>query len=212
MNVGTAAAARLLAARFDDISTLLVDRRGHAVVTGTFVIADGATTAPAAPPTTNVATSKWPAGYQVTLSIDLSAHTGKRPERPITAIWVEDANGKLVRTIEVWGGIGKDYKYLRDLRTWWKWGQADADMVRAVTRASRSPGVYSLVWDGLDQKGVAVAPGTYTVWVEAGTEHGGRAAGSGKIVCGAAGATGKIDPTTVFNGATITYAPKEKAK
>jgi FAD:protein FMN transferase len=211
MNVGAAAAARELAARFGGVSTLVINRRGRAASTGMFVVATAPTSAPASAPAKDAA-AKWPAGYQVAIGVDLAVRNARRPERPITAIWIEDANGKLVRTIEVWGGIGKDYKYLRDLRTWWKWGQADADMVRAVTRASRNPGQYSIAWDGTDQKGNAVAPGTYTVWIEAASEHGGKGAGSGKIVCGSDKSTGKIDATASFNAATLTYAPKEKAK
>ena len=154
----------------------------------------------------------WPAGYQVSAALDIPPGPKKKNEKPFVALWIEDDKGNYVRTVEVWGGIGKEAKYLKDMRAWWKWGSKDAQMVKAVTRATRLPGQYTLVWDGKDQLGNAVKPGTYTIWLEVASDHGPRASGSGKIVCGKDPTTGTIDKTASFNLTNLTYGPKETPK
>jgi hypothetical protein len=156
------------------------------------------------------AAANWPAGFQVTVPID--TNVGGRRERPFVVVWIENDKGVPIRTLEIWGGLGKDSKYLKDLRTFWKWAQREPEMIRSVTRASRMPGKYALVWDGKDQKGNAVPAGTYTIWLEVGSEHGGRAANSAEILCNKESATVTIPKTSAFNASAVTYGPKEKAK
>lgn len=92
--------------------------------------------------------------------------------RPYVAVWIEDANRKPVRTIQLW--VGKD-EWLKDLRSWWrKVGRYDRDLVDAVTSATRPAGQYRFVWDGLDDGGKRVEQGDYTFYVEVVREHGGR--------------------------------------
>jgi thiamine biosynthesis lipoprotein ApbE len=201
MNVGTMRDAKTLMKKFPRQDAIAVNARGDIARQGDFVLI-AAEAAPAA---------NWPAGFQVTVPIDINM--GGRRERPFVVVWIEDDKGAVVRAIEIWGGLGKDAKYLRDLRTFWKIAQKDPEMVKNVTRASRAPGVYSMVWDGTDQKGNAVPAGTYTVWLEVGSEHGGRAAGSAKIVCGNDKATAALKGTNAFNAGNISYGPKpEKSK
>ncbi len=122
----------------------------------------------------------WPEGYQVTVAVELPKIDAKRYRRPYTAIWIEDDKGKAVRTLAVWGNAPK---YLKDLKDWWKIGKGDNDLVKAVTRATRGPGKYDLVWDGKDDKGNALPQGTYTVRVEVHREFGEHLRQSGKIEC-----------------------------
>src|SRR5262249_39758492 len=65
----------------------------------------------------------WPEGYQVTVAVELpKIETGKY-RRPYVAVWVEDADGKAVRSLTVWGNAAK---YQKDLTDWWKIGKDDA--------------------------------------------------------------------------------------
>lgn len=92
--------------------------------------------------------------------------------RPYVAVWIEDAQRKPVKTLQLW--VGKD-EWLKDLRSWWrKVGRYDAVMVDAVTSATRPAGKYRFTWDGLDQAGNRVEQGEYTFYVEVVREHGGR--------------------------------------
>ena len=42
----------------------------------------------------------------------------------------------------------------------------------STSSATRSPGKYTIKWDGKDDKGNYVKPGKYTVCIEAAREHG----------------------------------------
>ena len=44
--------------------------------------------------------------------------------------------------------------------------------VSSFSGATRSPGRYTLTWNGNDQRGRLVRPGTYTVFIEVAREHG----------------------------------------
>jgi hypothetical protein len=63
------------------------------------------------------------------------------------------------------------------LRNWYREDRMRAqaegnDITASVASATRSPGKYSLNWDGKDHAGKAVKPGKYTVNIEAAREHG----------------------------------------
>jgi len=92
--------------------------------------------------------------------------------RPYVSVWIEDANEDVVTTLAVWR---KEPDWLKDMRRWWrKAGRYDQGELDSVSGATRRPGRYSLVWDGMDASGSPVVPGTYIVNVEAAREHGGR--------------------------------------
>jgi hypothetical protein len=120
----------------------------------------------------------------------------------------EDDAGKAVRTLAVWGDAPK---YLRDLSDWWKIGKGDADLVKAVTRATRGPGKYNLVWDGKDDKGNALPQGTYTVRVEVHREHGKHLRQSGKIDCKEDDAAVKLDKNEEAGETAVEYGKKKSS-
>ena len=103
----------------------------------------------------------------------------RRYRRPYVAIWVEDKDGKPVRTLTLWlslGGSGPE-RWLPDMKQWYKVDktmktESKIDLVHTIARATRQPGKYSVVWDGKDDKGKLVAVGKYTVSIEAAREHG----------------------------------------
>jgi hypothetical protein len=123
------------------------------------------------------------------------------------AVWVEDDMGKAVRTLAVWGNAPK---YLKDLNDWWKIGKGDAALIRAVTRATRGPGKYSLTWDGKDEKGNPVPQGTYTVRVEVHREFGAHLRQSGKIECKDKDASVKMDKNAETGETVVEFKKVEK--
>ena len=113
-----------------------------------------------------------PETAQLEVSFALPAIDTTMYARPYVAVWVEDADRKPVRTVQLW--VGKD-EWLKDLRSWWrKVGRYDRELVDAVTSATRPAGEYTFVWDGLNDKGQRVEQGNYTFYVEVVREHGGR--------------------------------------
>lgn len=149
----------------------------------------------------------WPEDYQVTLALELPSMTGGRYRRPYVAFWIEDADGKAVRTIAVWGNSPK---WLPTMSGWWKHGKDDKELLKAVTKATRAPGKYELVWDGKDDAGKALPQGTYTVKLEVHREHGKDVTQTVKIECGAKDAKATMEKNAETEESTVTYAKKPK--
>jgi thiamine biosynthesis lipoprotein ApbE len=148
----------------------------------------------------------WPAGYQVNLTLTIPNVAAKKYRRPYVAVWVENAEAKPVRTITVWGN---NPRWIKDLPQWWKFAKNDDTLVKAVSRATRAPGKYSLVWDGKDDKGTRLPQGAYTVHVEVHREHGKLVRQTGKIVCGAEPAQITLAANAETGATLIDYAKKK---
>lgn len=149
----------------------------------------------------------WQAGYQVAINVELpSINAGKRYRRPYVAVWIENDDGKPVRTLTVWGNAPK---YLRDLYSWWKFASGDNTLIRSVTRATRGPGKYEVVWDGKDDKGKLMPQGTYTVKVEVHREHGKHLIQTGKVECGAESSKATLEKNAETEATEIEYRKKK---
>jgi len=150
---------------------------------------------------------KWPAGFQVNVAVELPKLDAKRYRRPYVAVWIENADGKPVRSLSVWGNAPK---YLKDLPEWWKFAKEDQALIKAVTRATRGPGKYDVVWDGKDDKGKALPQGTYTVKVEVHREFGKLVRQSGTIECKAEAAKATLDKNEETADTLVEYGKKKK--
>lgn len=100
----------------------------------------------------------------------------RRYRRPYVAVWVEDKDGLSVKTLVLWLQA-RGARWHPDLRRWYRDDQArrlldDTNLIETVSRPTRAPGKYNVVWDGKDDAGQAVKPGTYTILIEAAREHG----------------------------------------
>ena len=118
----------------------------------------------------------------VLLSLRLSAETtAPRPReadivlnvegsgpRPYVALWIENKDAKLVRTLKVWGNKPK---YQRELRAWKTAGGISADGLSGATRPN---GAYRVHWDGLGEDGLPLPPGEYILHAESVREEGER--------------------------------------
>ncbi len=199
-----------LARQFPDVECLIIAPDGRELRTPRFASFETRPVAPSAPPAPSsllAAKSLWPAGYEVALALTLKkpAPGGKGgPKRPYVAVWVEDASAQRIRTVTVWG---KQRKYLPDLPNWWKLAQQDEAWAQSVTRATRPAGKYTITWDGQDDKGQPVPPGTYTIVLEVNREHGTRALEKGTIVCDKTPAKGTIPAASEFDAADLSFGP-----
>jgi len=116
--------------------------------------------------------SVWNQNFELDISLELARIDDFRYRRPYVAVWVEGQDHLPVRTIAVW--FGKP-RYLSDLRSWYHTAQLrgnEDDLLRTVSSATRSPGRYTLKWDGKDDEGKFVKAGEYTVFIEVAREHG----------------------------------------
>jgi FAD:protein FMN transferase len=148
------------------------------------------------------ASSNWPAGYQVKMTVPLTS--GRSSKRPYVAVWVEDASGNLVRMLALWGTKAKYYSTLSTLSDRL---HGNAGPLRPVTRATRSAGKYELVWDGLDDNRKPVPLGTYRITVETNQEHGTYAKQTATIDVGDSPASATLPATTNFDAVVVQYGP-----
>jgi hypothetical protein len=63
------------------------------------------------------------------------------------------------------------------MHAWYRVAESGAShdaygFAHSIASATRSPGKYSFIWNGKDDAGKLVAPGKYTVFIEAAREHG----------------------------------------
>ena len=167
------AESRRVAAGIPGTEYLLIASNGTRFVSpGWAALAAAARPAPAPAPTPPGPV--WDETMELTVTVDLARLDG-RARRPYLAAWVEDGDKFPVRTIALW--FQKE-RYLPELREWYRADRLRAmaegnDITRSVSSATRSPGHYTLEWDGKDNQGKLVKPGKYTVYIECVREHGG---------------------------------------
>ncbi|WP_460556267.1 DUF2271 domain-containing protein [Hymenobacter daeguensis] len=115
----------------------------------------------------------WDAKYEVAINLELATIEGMRVHRPFVAVWVVDAQNAPVRQVALWYNKPR---WLNDMRSWYstyyEQFAAGNNSISSTTSATRSPGKYTLKWDGKDDKGNPVSQGTYTVYIEVAREHG----------------------------------------
>ncbi len=150
----------------------------------------------------------WPSGFAMTISLTLPSIKARNYKRPYVAVWIEDGAGRIVRTVELWG---KKPKYVKDLPGWWKASGRSEDLVQAISRATRSPGRYRLVWDGKDNEGSQVSPGEYVVCAEVAREHGGHELLRGTIDCRGKPVHLSLKPRVEFAAVELSFGPRENA-
>lgn len=100
--------------------------------------------------------------------------------RPYIAIWIQEGNRKVVSNLAVWyqmktpqDDVGT--KWLPDLRQWWRrTGRGLKLPIDGVTGATRPVGEHTLTFTDKDKHLADLAPGDYTLIVEAAREVGGR--------------------------------------
>jgi thiamine biosynthesis lipoprotein len=161
----------------------------------------------------NVAASAdWPPGYALTVSFTLTQGAasngfGRRrdPRRPYVAVWIETTSGGLVRVLAFWANKAK---YYPELSGFWNVASRNQDLLYATARATREPGKYQLIWDGLTDARKSAPPGTYRVVIETDQEHGVYAKQAGTIVCGNSPASLTLAATANFEAVKVQYGAK----
>ena len=97
--------------------------------------------------------------------------------RPYVSLWIEGPYQSAVKTLAVWYDVKKAKNegatWLKDMRTWWrKAGRSLALPADGVSGPTKAPGKQQVVFSGPQMAGLA--PGQYTLAVEAAREVGGR--------------------------------------
>ena len=120
--------------------------------------------------------------YATTLDINVEVPKLNVAEyhRPYVAVWLEGADQKVAANLSVWyqqtgNSEGHGTKWLPDLRQWWrKSGRTLEVPVDGVTGPTRPVGTHALSFNDRQPALKDLAPGNYTLVVEAAREVGGR--------------------------------------
>lgn len=173
--------SRALAAKVEGVEYLLVTREGERVASEgwrRYEMARVETAAYFAPQAGKkvASASGWNRGFELAIDLELPRSENMRYRRPYVVVWVENEQHVPVRTIALWYD---KMRYLPELRDWYRGNEAlvaagAKDVTYTVASATRSAGKYTLKWDGKDNEGKLVAPGKYTICIEAAREHGGQ--------------------------------------
>lgn len=111
--------------------------------------------------------------FELTVNLEIRLQGQQSVKRPYVAVWIEDSTHAAIRTITLWH---ERDKYLSELKSWYLKYRglytSDRSALSSVSSATRSPGKYSVKWDGKDDKGNIVPDGKYTVKIEVSREHG----------------------------------------
>jgi hypothetical protein len=115
------------------------------------------------------------------VSVEVPRLTVAEYHRPYVAIWVEAPDASAAATLAVWyeADSKEDHgtKWLKDMRQWWrKAGRGMSFPADGISGATRAPGPHRLVFSGARGPLSKLAPGQYTLVVEAAREVGGHEA------------------------------------
>jgi hypothetical protein len=171
--------SRKLASSMPGVEFLLVQKDGsHVESVGWRHLAAPAMDLALAPPPPAPApyvpqAGAWNPGFELVVNLEL-AHFDMPVRRPYVAIWIEDKDRFPLRTVALWQ---QKPRYLTDLKNWYREDNMrrmaeSNDLIATLSSATRSPGKYTVKWDGKDNQGKLVKAGTYTVNIEAAREHG----------------------------------------
>jgi thiamine biosynthesis lipoprotein len=150
------------------------------------------------------APSAWPADFRLTIDYEIPPHGG-RAQPPYVVVWITDATGAPVRTL---AAMGADARFIDENYIWWRRvGRTMGRGIDAAAKPTRRPGRYSLVWDGLNDKGQPAAQGRYTVHIEATREHGGHGYQTFDITLGSQAAAVESAGVDELGPATVRYGP-----
>ena len=115
----------------------------------------------------------WNPDYELGINLELATIEGMRVHRPFVAIWIVDDKKQAIRQIALWYNKPR---WLNEMRAWYSTYNDEFssgnNAVTSTTSATRSPGKYTLKWDGKDDKGNYVKQGSYMVYIEVAREHG----------------------------------------
>ena len=126
-------------------------------ITATLLLGFGCASAPA---------QEQPDNDIVAVTFDFAKQSGYASNQ--FAVWVEDAGGKLVKTLFVtnFTANGGYQKRPDAIPVWVSRAAASEGVPDGISGATPKSGSLRYVWDLTDQSGTRVANGTYTIYVE----------------------------------------------
>ena len=208
-----------LANRLSNVECLIVDSAGKKHRSRNWSAPQSTKTTGAPTPTVGGGSNgdRWPEGYCVTIGLTLKENPSssrsrsrkkKKYNRPYVAVMIVDKSGEPVKTLALW--VERKTKYDKDLKEWYRMGSSyRAQTRRAVSRSTRGPGEYTLLWDGRDDNGKPVKPGVYGLSIEINREGGSHVYMKANINCRNSPDSARMEPNNESDGAWAKYGPQK---
>jgi FAD:protein FMN transferase len=114
------------------------------------------------------------------------------------------------------GGAGP-FQWIPDLKRWYRSDQLrkqtdKRDMIFTMSRPTRAPGKYHVVWDGKNDQGKLAPQGDYTIFIEAAREHGTYQSIRKDVTLAAKPFTEDLKGNVEIKSASIAYRRKPEPK
>lgn len=195
-----------LAAKTPGVDYLIITRNGERIESANWKLLQVATTVSKNTSENIDAQKEWK--NELLIGLDIAQQNGYA-KRPFAAIWIEDKDKNTVKTIALWYNKAR---WLPDLREWYRKNGAplatNPTTFSSITSATRSPGKYTLKWDGKDDNGNQLKPGKYTLHIEVVREHGGYDLLHQEIDCNDAPQQFNLKGNVEVAGVSIDYRKK----
>ena len=119
---------------------------------------------------------RWDERFEAVIGFEINQAIS-RVHRPYVAVYVEDTAGNPVRTISLWVGRNGGGQWISDLRSWYRkergrHAAGGPNVLSTVSGATRVAGVYSVRWDGRDDRNQLVEQGEYVLCIECNRQNG----------------------------------------
>ncbi|MDC5804917.1 DUF2271 domain-containing protein [Vibrio europaeus] len=154
---------------------------------------------------TSVFAAPLPSSAQLDVKFQLPKIDAPMYARPYVAVWIENDQRQVVKTIQLW--VGQD-EWLKDLRSWWRKSGRYNQSIDGLSSATKPAGQYRFSWDGKDDSGQFVEQGNYTFFAEVVREHGGRSLLRQKIALGSKATQYTLKPTAETGSVSLNYQIK----
>ena len=120
--------------------------------------------------------AKWNESFELVVGFEINQAIS-RVHRPYLAVTIEDVRGNPVRTVALWVNRSRGERWISELHRWFRNERerqraSGGDLVATASSATRVAGVYSVVWNGRDDRGQLVDLGEYFVCIESNRQNG----------------------------------------
>lgn len=148
----------------------------------------------------------WPANFQLDIQYQIPTISAPDYKKPYVIMWITDANRQVVKTLLM---LGERPQWQDDNYIWWRRvGRFNENLVSQISRPTRAPGRYNIVWDGTNDAGQRVGQGQYTLHIEATREHGGHSYVSAPLTLGGAPVSASTPADAEIGAATAQYGAR----
>jgi hypothetical protein len=114
---------------------------------------------------------------ELAVNVEIPRLTVAEYHRPYVSLWIEGPDQAAVKTLAVWYDVklknNEGTTWLKDMRQWWrKAGRSLSLPADGLSGPTKAPGKHQVTFGAAQMRGVA--PGQYTLAIEAAREVGGR--------------------------------------